>query len=185
MRAELRQRLHAALVVELTRLRRNRPPHNLTRHSQPSRNPSDALALDKVRAADPSYRLHGHHPGWPPLQPEEASADARVGQLLSADPKPSRSTIPRRSTPFLDEVSSAIACIQFRIGTRLSRSGSKPGCDAKEPMALAQPPHLLAEEGRTYAIGQPTRQSSIDRRSVAACAKSIESNRRGAPPALA
>src|SRR5262245_10914188 len=98
MRAELRQRLHAALVVELATLSGDRSPHNLTRHPQAPRYPSDALAFDQIRTADPAYRLHGHHPGWPPLQPEEASADARVGQLLDADPKPSRSTIPRRST---------------------------------------------------------------------------------------
>src|SRR5215510_10306294 len=98
MRAELRQRLHAALVVELAALSGDRSPHNLTRHPQAPRYPSDALAFDQIRSADPTYRLHGHHPGWPPLQPEEASADARVGQLLNADPKPSRSTIPRRST---------------------------------------------------------------------------------------
>src|SRR5262245_11879400 len=99
MRAELRQRLYAALVVELAALGGDRSPHNLTRHPQAPRYPSDALAFDQIRTADPAYRLHGHHPGWPPLQPEEASADARVGQLLDADPKPSRSTIPRRSTP--------------------------------------------------------------------------------------
>src|SRR5215510_1043142 len=86
MRAELRQRLHAALVVELATLSGDRSPHNLTRHPQAPRYPSDALAFDQIRTADPAYRLHGHHPGWPPLQPEEASADARVGQLLDADP---------------------------------------------------------------------------------------------------
>ena len=37
-------------------------------------------------------------PAGPLCKPEEASADARVGQLLDADLKLSRSTIPRRST---------------------------------------------------------------------------------------
>jgi hypothetical protein len=100
MAPELRQRLNAALVAELDRLGSYRPPHHLPRHAQPPRDASNALAFNKVRPADPSDRLHGHHPGWPPLQPEEASADARVGQLFEADPKPSRSTIPRRFTPW-------------------------------------------------------------------------------------
>jgi hypothetical protein len=61
MTAELRQRLNAALVMELTGLSGNRPPHNLSRNAQSPRYPSDALAFHKVRAADSSYRLHGHH----------------------------------------------------------------------------------------------------------------------------
>jgi hypothetical protein len=76
VRAKLRQRLHVTLVVELTRLGCNRPAHDLPRQSQAPRYPSDALALNEVRSAYPSNRLHGHHPGWPPLQPEEAFAAA-------------------------------------------------------------------------------------------------------------
>ena len=34
---------------------------------------SDALALNQVRSAYPSNRLHGHHPGWPPCNPRRHS----------------------------------------------------------------------------------------------------------------
>ena len=47
MRPELGQRLNAALVVELAGLARDRPAHDLSRHTQTPRYPSDALALNK------------------------------------------------------------------------------------------------------------------------------------------
>ena len=100
--AELRSRLHAALVLEGGLLGPQNLPNNLPRQIQLAADLLDRLAVNKIRTADLGDRLHNQHPklgsqysrehsephrqggpSWKPITPG-------MGSLLRASPHRSR-----------------------------------------------------------------------------------------------
>src|SRR6266436_917080 len=98
-RADLRQRLPAALITKLGRLRPDHLAHNLPRHPKLAANRLDRLLSSEIRAPDLRDRLHYQHPQPGPHVPMEATVDPPSrGSRLDADHPLNGVLIPRRFT---------------------------------------------------------------------------------------
>jgi hypothetical protein len=73
--ANPRQRLLAALIAKLGRLRPDHLAHDLPRHPKLAANRLDRLLLRQMCAPDLRYRFHHQHPEPGPMSPMEAIVD--------------------------------------------------------------------------------------------------------------
>ena len=98
--AQLRARLHLALIGKRRLLRPQNLPNRVAGQPQVAGDLLDRLALDKMLAPYPTDRLHNQHPPPPASRQSRQPNKPKIGgSILDADPPPQGVTFPRRITP--------------------------------------------------------------------------------------